>query len=305
MLQVCFLVSGQFNGNVPGNGGFVSIGQQVPLDPLDPWASLGFTYPSIPGQNPDPGLFPQYPQNPLDPANRGNPNPKPNQPQNPSWIPGGAGFPGNKPNTGRGTVVTSPQKPSKPSKPNKPRKPPLRRPPQTPKPRPRPRPTPRKPRIETNKPNRPPTPRVFPGNGQGPVVVEPVGPNVTPKQPFNPFDGGPDQPPFGATSGPFMTCADNPCQNRGVCLEDSIIGYRCECRHLYLGERCEVIISPPQHITIDNVMPSRASISWRVPPSINEEIEGFIVQFNKFGYENYHYSPFIHPSVADFTLTVS
>lgn len=340
LTHLCLQVSAQFIGNIPANGGFVSEGVQPPIDPLDPWASVGMTYPSIPSKPGQPGFYPlpgyPLPGDPMHPANRGNPPVTPPPPQNP-WLPArpgvgvhpGArvqpgGVPGNNPNTGRGNTGTSPINPFKPPVQRPPvqrppvqqppvqrppvqrppvqrppvQRPPVQRPPQTPRPRP-------------TRPNRPSTPGVnTPGRGKGPIVVEPIGPRVTtPRRPATPPNRRPTFPQYpqaGATpSQPFMTCSQNPCQNRGVCTNDRFTGFKCECRHLYLGERCEVIISPPQHINIDTVATTRASISWRVPPSIDEEISGFIVQYNKFGFDTFFYSPFIHPSVADFTLTVS
>ncbi|XP_072166410.1 uncharacterized protein [Diadema setosum] len=357
-LQTCILTLAQFSGNIPANGGFVSEGQ-LPMEPHDPWASLGYNFPSVP-VNPntpyDPSLWPQNPHhghpsnpNPNNPGNRGTPvNPRP--PQHP-WQPGGGQSPsnpggrqpsnpggrqpsnpggrqpsnpggrqpsnpggGNKPNTGGGTVVNKPQRPVNP-RPERPVNPGPQRP-SAPRPTPqaRPQPTPKKPLVGKgggvgSKPQRPATPGVVnPGNGRGPVVVDPVRPSgpkgTPPKRPGSPNNRGNVRPEPGATPrGPLITCAQNPCQNRGTCIDDFTKGFRCECRHLYLGEQCEIIISPPQHITINSIATTRASISWRVPPSIDEEISGFVVQYNKFGYENFHYSPFIHPSVADFTLT--
>ncbi|XP_041471064.1 uncharacterized protein LOC121420480 [Lytechinus variegatus] len=359
LTHLCLQVAAQFIGDIPPNGGFVSEGVQPPIDPLDPWASVGMTYPTVPGM---PGFYPlpgfPMPGDPMHPANRGNPvNPPPPPPppqappRNP-WIPNRPGVgsqpgarvqpggvpgvvPGTNPNTGTGNTGRAPINPFKPpvqqppvnrppvqqppvqrppvNRPpvqqppvqRPPVQPPVQRPPQTP----RPPATPRSPHVGVNRPNMPSTPGVStPGRGQGPVVIDPIRPRVTtPRRPGTPPNRRPTMPRHphsGPTpSRPYMTCAQNPCQNRGVCTNDPYTGFKCECRHLYLGERCEVIISPPQHINIDTVATTRASISWRVPPAIDEEISGFIVQYNKFGFDTFFYSPFIHPSVADFTLT--
>ncbi|XP_072027707.1 fibroblast growth factor receptor 4-like isoform X2 [Amphiura filiformis] len=51
-----------------------------------------------------------------------------------------------------------------------------------------------------------------------------------------------------ATSEPILdarACEDNPCRSRGVCiLEDTGLGFRCECNLGYKGDRCEIYSDP-------------------------------------------------------------
>ncbi len=134
------------------------------------------------------------------------------------------------------------------------------------------------------------------------VEFKPIVPVIT-RRPFRP------PPPKPRITEPPATCTmheQNPCSNHGVCYIDPFTGKAlCQCRDLYAGNKCELVLKPPKNITMVDVASTYVSISWMPPFEKTKEITGFVVQYNKFGDQKRRFSPNIHPGVTDYTLRVS
>ncbi|XP_072049446.1 LOW QUALITY PROTEIN: uncharacterized protein [Amphiura filiformis] len=135
------------------------------------------------------------------------------------------------------------------------------------------------------------------------VATDDFGPNIVTRRPFWPR---PRPRPHPRVTEPPMPCTihqRNPCSNRGICYVDTFTRKpQCQCRDLYAGEQCELVLKPPKNITMNNVASTFVSISWLPPPVVTKAITGFVVQYNRFGDTQTQFSPHIHPGVTHYTV---
>ncbi|XP_033115411.1 uncharacterized protein LOC117115641 [Anneissia japonica] len=97
-------------------------------------------------------------------------------------------------------------------------------------------------------------------------------------------------------------CLQNPCHNGGRCTYDIRHGVRCLCTHLYVGENCEHLLPPPSNVTMTQASADSVTVAW-TGPKVPIKISGFRVQYNMFGDGLTLYSPLIHPSVYNYSIT--